>query len=357
MSEEAKKLPTPRVSVIMPVYNMADTLPDAIRSVREQTLRDIEIILVNDGSTDDSPVICARAAAEDPRIRVLSGPNEGLSAALNRGLDAARGEWIGFCDADDRAHPELCQTLLDLAVRERADLPSVALRMVSSDGETTGVVDFPIAGDAETIRGRENVLLRAFYPLLHKTGAVKGYRVICLFRRDLIEARHIRFCACMCEDEMFMLDYLLSVKAIAVVRRDLYDYVRFRSSVCLNFFHKLDDFQREKSWCRQAHERERIFIESDLAAGNPRMILRLHLHTCYHEAQVVCCDPSLTWRERSARLRDLRASLRWGPRGPRGLAVGVFSACLQWTPSLLALLLWAKRCKDKLERRFGRAAR
>jgi glycosyltransferase involved in cell wall biosynthesis len=357
MSAEAKSLPTPRVSVIMPVYNMAGSLPDAIRSVREQTLRDIEIILVNDGSTDDSPVICAKAAAEDPRVKVISGPNEGLSAALNKGLDAARGEWIGFCDADDRAHPELCQTLLDLAVRECADLPSVALRMVSPDGETPGVTDFPIAGDAETIRGRENVLLRAFYPLLHKTGAVKGYRVICLFRRDLIEARHIRFCSCMCEDETFMLGYLLSVETIAVVRRDLYDYIRTRPSACLNFFHGLDDFQREKSWCRQAHERERIFIESDLAAGSPRTIHRLHLHTCYHEAQVVCCDPSLTRRERSARLRDVRASLSWGPRGPRGLAVGVFSACLQWTPSLLALLLWAKRCKDKLERRFGRAAR
>jgi glycosyltransferase involved in cell wall biosynthesis len=348
---------SPRVSVIVAVYNMADCLPEAIHSLRTQMLRDIEIILVNDGSTDDSLAICERAAAEDPRIRVVSGPNGGLSVALNRGLDAARGEWIGFCDADDRVSPAIYTTLLDLAERERADLPSVALRVITAESTTTGVTNFPIVGDAETIRGRRNVLMRAFYPLLNGSRQVKGYRVICLFRRDLVEARHLRFCSCMCEDEMFMLDYLLSVRTIAVLRRDLYDYIRLNPSICSNFFQGADDFRREDSWYRQSRERERIFTASDLAADDVQTADRLHFLTLYHEAQAVCCNRSLSRRSRRERLRDLRARIRARSYAPPDLMDGIFRAFVLHALPLLPLLLWAKRFRDKMKRRFANAAR
>ncbi|MBP1744960.1 MAG: epsJ 2, partial [Firmicutes bacterium] len=85
-----------RVSVVIPVYNVEKYLDEGIESVRRQTLEDIEIILVNDGSTDGSLRICREHAAKDSRITVIDKPNGGVSTARNAGLEAASGEYIGF---------------------------------------------------------------------------------------------------------------------------------------------------------------------------------------------------------------------------------------------------------------------
>ena len=86
------------VSIIVPVYNAEKTLERCVRSLMAQTLRSIEIIRVNDGSPDRSPEICRQLASEDGRIRVIDKPNGGVSSARNAGLDAARGEYVMFCD-------------------------------------------------------------------------------------------------------------------------------------------------------------------------------------------------------------------------------------------------------------------
>src|SRR5678816_2359139 len=94
------------VSVIIPVYNGARFLATAIQSLLAQTLTDFEIIAVNDGSTDDSKRILDRAAAGDPRIRVLSRPNTGIVGALNDGIAMACGELVCRMDADDISLPQ-----------------------------------------------------------------------------------------------------------------------------------------------------------------------------------------------------------------------------------------------------------
>lgn len=97
----------PLVSIVTPVYNAARWLPETLATVRAQTLTDWEQILVDDGSTDGSRALIAAAAAEDPRFRLLqSEGREGPSAARNLALDAARGRFIAFLDADDLWHPE-----------------------------------------------------------------------------------------------------------------------------------------------------------------------------------------------------------------------------------------------------------
>ena len=88
-------------SVIIPVYNCEKYLTDAVNSVRRQPVKDIEIILVDDGSTDSSGEICLRLADEDKNIKVFSQINKGASAARNTGLDHAAGEYVMFLDADD----------------------------------------------------------------------------------------------------------------------------------------------------------------------------------------------------------------------------------------------------------------
>lgn len=96
--------PPPRVSVVMPVYNAAATIDATIASVMAQTERDFELIAVNDGSTDDSLARLLDWAAADPRLRVISRDNAGVSAARNLGVDLARAPLIAFIDADDLWH-------------------------------------------------------------------------------------------------------------------------------------------------------------------------------------------------------------------------------------------------------------
>ena len=93
----------PLASVIVPVYNVEPYLAQCVASLRGQTCPDLEILLVDDGSTDGSGLLCDGFAREDPRIRVIHKANGGLSSARNAGLDRARGTYIYFVDSDDWA--------------------------------------------------------------------------------------------------------------------------------------------------------------------------------------------------------------------------------------------------------------
>lgn len=101
------------ISIIVPVYNAEKTLERCVRSLMGQTYENIEIILVNDGSKDNSLNLCRQFAAGDSRIVVIDKPNGGVSSARNAGLDVARGEFVMFCDSDDWVEPEWCQVLYE----------------------------------------------------------------------------------------------------------------------------------------------------------------------------------------------------------------------------------------------------
>ena len=111
----------PKVSVIVPIYNTENELPECIQSIQDQTFSDIEIILVDDGSTDSSPQICDNIASMDSRILVLHKENGGLSDARNTGLLQAKGEYILFVDSDDYLEKDAVEQLL------RGALPGVDL--------------------------------------------------------------------------------------------------------------------------------------------------------------------------------------------------------------------------------------
>lgn len=101
-----------RLSIIIPVFQVEETLASCVRSVLDQTFRDYEIILVDDGSTDSSPAICDRFAKEDRRIRVVHQSNKGQSAARNTGLQKAHGEYVTFIDSDDYIAPDTLHQLM-----------------------------------------------------------------------------------------------------------------------------------------------------------------------------------------------------------------------------------------------------
>ncbi len=115
----------PLLSVIMPVYNTAPYLEDAVASVLTQTLTDLELLLVDDGSTDGSSRLCRRLALNDSRVRVLSGPHRGAAAARNRGLAAAEGALIGFVDADDWIEPDFYALLAGLLTEHQAPIAAL----------------------------------------------------------------------------------------------------------------------------------------------------------------------------------------------------------------------------------------
>ena len=111
-----------KVSVILPVYNVEPYLEATFESLLGQSLRDIEIIVVNDGSTDGCAAIIGRYAAADPRIKCITQDNRGLSAARNRGMEDVSGEFVYFMDADDVIEPDTLELSYSRAVRDSADI-------------------------------------------------------------------------------------------------------------------------------------------------------------------------------------------------------------------------------------------
>ena len=119
----------PKISVIIPIYNTAAYLPRCLDSILQNTYRSLEIICVNDGSTDDSAVILERYAAADSRIIAVNQENAGVSAARNTGLDMATGDFIAFVDSDDWVHPQYFEILIQFINSEYCDVDCFHVRM------------------------------------------------------------------------------------------------------------------------------------------------------------------------------------------------------------------------------------
>ena len=110
------------ISIIVPVYNVASYLPQCLDSLVNQTYRDIEIICVNDGSTDNSMAILEEYAQKDERIRIISRENRGISCSRNEALDMAQGEWTMFVDSDDWIDLNTCESAMNLALQHQTDV-------------------------------------------------------------------------------------------------------------------------------------------------------------------------------------------------------------------------------------------
>lgn len=125
----------PTLSVVVPIYNVEKYLKQCLNSLVNQTLSNIEIILVNDGSTDNSEAICQSYAEQDSRIKLFSKPNGGLSDARNFGLQKVTSPVVGFVDSDDYVDLDMFQVLMELKLRSNAEIAVGGVKMVSNDGE------------------------------------------------------------------------------------------------------------------------------------------------------------------------------------------------------------------------------
>ena len=124
----------PLISVIVPVYKVEAYLDKCISSIVGQTYRNLEIILVDDGSPDNCGAICDAWAEQDSRIKVIHKENGGLSDARNAGMSAATGELLGFVDSDDHISPEMYQLLYERMIADNSDISACGVEMVFENG-------------------------------------------------------------------------------------------------------------------------------------------------------------------------------------------------------------------------------
>lgn len=198
------------ISIIVPVYNAEKTLRRCVRSLVGQTYRNLEIILVNDGSKDGSLDICREFAGEDARIRVIDQPNGGVSSARNAGLDAATGTFVMFCDSDDWTEPDWCE-----AMRGNYEENDLTICEIDRD-------DIPLE--------------KAEHPQILETAQRKDFLhrplLMCalynkFFARNVIEDNHLRFPEQLSlgEDFAFVLSYVCVIGGnLRYLHRALYHY-------------------------------------------------------------------------------------------------------------------------------------
>lgn len=210
-----------KVSIIVPVYNAGDFLQNTIEKIRIQTLWDIEIILVDDGSTDNSAEICDTLAKEDGRIRVVHTDNQGVCAARNTGIALANGEYIGFSDADDEPDALLYETLYNLAKENDCEISMVKYATVFEDGK---VIDSSGTNELKIYKSKSSVLADFLLGRLYSGVYTK------IFRRDLCSKISFEVGRKINEDKMFIFDALRTANSWCYKDVSLYTYIRREGS-------------------------------------------------------------------------------------------------------------------------------
>ena len=165
------------VSIIIPVFNVEDYLPECLDSVLVQTHSDIEVILVDDGSSDSSGNICDNYSLKDSRIRVIHKDNSGAADARNAGIDISSGSYIAFIDSDDRADPDYIEYLLGLCTDSGADLSCCSHRVLSKGKESL----YRFRKNEPGLYSGNHEVMRAFMSTRLLSASVWGK----LFRREL----------------------------------------------------------------------------------------------------------------------------------------------------------------------------
>ena len=181
----------PQLSVIVPVYNAERYLERCVNSIRCQTFKNLEIILIDDGSSDNSPKLCNEFSKNDLRIKVLHQNNKGVGAARNKGLELCTGDYITFVDSDDFLDPEMYEHMMLIADRYACDL--VICDCLKEYGDHVELYSHDIRGGYYN----RNQLEKEYFPHLLVMPNVDYPATIsnwlCLCKKSVIEANHLRY--------------------------------------------------------------------------------------------------------------------------------------------------------------------
>ncbi len=218
----------PEVSIISPVYNVQQFLPTFFNSVVSQSFTNWELIMVNDGSTDESGKLCYDFSNTDERIKVFSKENGGVSSARNLGLSKAKGAYIYFADPDDELLPDCLKTLVDY-MGDGVDLVSASYeRIVEGRVESKIITPPPTVYDLPSFLEEITHIPNARW--------LERYLVTKLFKHKTIEDYGLHFDSQLSyrEDVVFLFSYLIHCKnSIVTVNKDVYRYYRRSSGLAL----------------------------------------------------------------------------------------------------------------------------
>lgn len=223
MSEACEK-----ISVIVPVYNVEKYLEDSVRSIMNQTYRNLEIICVNDGSTDGSLAILERLAAEDERIRIVNQKNTGSGGARNEGLKYADSEWISFIDSDDMLQSDAYEKV-SRAFSLNVDMVHFGIGIVTEDG---GIVS---SGDERYYSIRYKGLTKITDKHILDSDLSASNKV---FRKSILDKYGICFEHNFYEDFIFAMQYLSVCENVYYIPQKLYKYLRRGGSKMNETFRK-----------------------------------------------------------------------------------------------------------------------
>ena len=214
------------ISIIIPVYNKKSYIADSVQSVLRQTFRDFELLLIDDGSTDGSGLICDRLSAMDARVKVFHTDNHGVSAARNRGIKEASGKYIGFIDADDYIDKTFLQKLHTSITENDVELVTCGYYEIRNGKKTVHDIKNYNSGD-EVFEYLRQDLLCILWNKLFVREKIKH-----LFDESIST----------CEDSIFCSRYYYdNHPKIALINQALYGYVAHNSGLTSNFQEKSFD--------------------------------------------------------------------------------------------------------------------
>lgn len=213
-----------KISVIIPVYNSEQYLEKCLLSIMNQTYSDLEILCINDGSTDRSGEILSVLAQQDSRLQVITQENSGVSVARNRGLELATGEWVSFIDSDDELEQDMYETLTSLALQYDADIAHCGYRRMCLDGthkDVMGTGNLLIQTSAEA----SECLIKGIY--------FSGGLWNKIFQRTLLSALRFDPTLTINEDVLFNVQAFKRAQTIVFWDIPKYHYFERTQSTCI----------------------------------------------------------------------------------------------------------------------------
>ncbi|MDI9589514.1 MAG: glycosyltransferase family 2 protein [Acidobacteriota bacterium] len=216
----------PLVSIVMPAYNVDGYVRRAVESMQNQTLRNFELLVVDDGSTDRTGQILDSLAGRDYRISVFHTENGGAPAARNHALDRACGTYVYFMDADDWAEPRMLEDMVSLASRSMLDLVVAGFYIDTYYGDE-GEHSSEVKSRPNALYPTQQEFRAAAWQLFDQNLLYTPWNK--LFRRERIEALGLRFRTTFWDDFPFVLDYIRDVERVGVIERPYYHFIRQRA--------------------------------------------------------------------------------------------------------------------------------
>lgn len=281
------------VSIIVPVYNGEDHLEKCVRSVLGQTYGDLELILVNDGSADGTGVLCDRLAAQDSRVVAIHQKNAGVSAARNTGLDAAKGEYIGFVDADDTIAPDTYERALEVV--GHCDIAMWDTVTVWSDGRREP--------DTIDLLPESCILERKEWsPRLLRYMAGSACR--CLYRKELVKDIRFPVGIKLSEDRLFNLQAMGKAEKLAYLKVGFYDRSMRVGSACNSYHEGLFDKNL------RAYALAQQYLNQYWGCGYPEVYLRLFVIQGALDDIRQICGKASPYRGAVERWKQIRSMTR-----------------------------------------------